>query len=232
MDSERKSAIVTGILFIVATASALVGDAILGSRLNAPDYLAAIFADRSRLVLSVFFKFIAAAASSGIAISLYPVLRKHGEGLALGSVCFRLVEGTFYLIAALGLLALVPLSQECAQAGAVLAPQFRIAGAVIKAACLWSGFSLAVLAFCLGASMYYFVLFRTRLVPRWLSLWGLLALATLLAMVILGMAEGSPQPSGAALALALPIAVQELVLGLRLIAKGFDAGQDRLRLQP
>jgi hypothetical protein len=222
MKPERKNAIVAGLLFIIATSSALIGDAILGARLSAPDYLAAIFADNSRLILSVIFKFIAAATSAGIAISLYPVLRRRSESLALGSVCFRLIEGVFYLIAALGLLALVPISQEYAGAGPALAPGFQVAGTLIQAVAQWSGFALAVLAFCLGASMYYFVFFRTRLVPRWLSLWGLLALASLLAMVLIGMFSGMPKPSGGTLVLALPIAAQEIVLGLWLIAKGFD----------
>ncbi len=227
MNSQRKSAVLTGLLFIAATSSALVGDGILGSRLNAPDYLTAISVDHSRLILSVIFKFIAAATSAGIAMSLYPVLRSRGEGLALGAVCFRLVEGVFYIIAALSLLALLPMSQEYAKAGAALAPQFQIAASVVKEVGLWSGFTLGVLAFCLGASMYYFVLLRSRLVPRWLSLWGLVALAMLLTMVLLGAFGGTPMPSGARLALAFPIFVQEIVLALWLIARGFDPSVDR-----
>jgi hypothetical protein len=225
---DRRRAIVTGLLFIAATSSALVGDGILGSRLSAPDYLTAISVDPSWLILSVIFKFIAAAASAGIAMSLYPVLRRHSEGFALGSVCFRLIEGLFYLIAALGLLSLVPLSQEYLKAGAAFAPQLQIMGAVIKAVGGWSGFVLAVLAFCLGASMYYCVFFRTRLVPRWLSAWGLIALAMLLTMVMLGMFAGEPRPSGMMLVMAFPIFAQEIVLALWLIAKGFNPIAEKL----
>jgi hypothetical protein len=222
MNSERRMAIVTGALFILATASSLVGNSIMGSSLDAPNFLAVVSANQSRLILSVIFKFTAAAASAGIAISLYPVLRKQNEGLALGSVCFRTIEGVFYLVAALGLLSLVPLSEEYVKAAPALAPQLQIIGAMMLAAGEWAGFALGVAAFCLGASMYYYALFRAKLVPRWLSAWGLGALAMLLTMVVLGMFGGKPKPSGAMLILAFPIFVQEMVLALWLIAKGFD----------
>jgi hypothetical protein len=218
----RKRAIITGTLFIVATASSLVSASILGSSLAAPDYLAKISAVQSRMILSVIFQFVAAATSAGIAMSLYPVLRKHNEGLALGAVGFRIIEGVFYLVAALGLLSLVSLSQEYVRVGAALASQFQIIGTMIMAVRKWAGFVLAVVAFCIGASMYYYVFFRTKLVPRWLSGWGLVALAILLTMVILVMFGG--EPSGMILVLALPIAVQEMVLAVWLIAKGFDPG--------
>jgi hypothetical protein len=153
-------------------------------------------------------------------MSLYPVLRKHNEGLALGSVGFRIVEGVFYLVAALGLLSLVSLSQESAKAGAALASAFQTTGGMLIAVRKWAGFVLGVVAFCLGAAMYYYVFFRTRLVPRWLSGWGLISLVMLLTMVVLIMFGG--EPSGTMLILAIPIALQEMVLAVWLIARGFN----------
>jgi hypothetical protein len=225
--NERKSAVITGVLFIIATAASLAGSGIMGSRLDAPDYLADLTNSQSRAVWSVIFQFIAAAGSAGIAMSLYPVLRKHGEGLALGSVGFRLVEGVFYLVSALGLLLLVSLSRDYVKAGAALASQYQAMGAMLMALRKWAGFVLGVIAFCVGASMYYYLLFRTRLVPRWLSLWGLVALAMLLTMVILVMF--GREPAGTMLVLALPIAVQEMVLALWLIIKGFNPRADKAR---
>jgi hypothetical protein len=220
--ADRKRAIGAGVLFILATGMGLVGDGILGDRLRDPDLLGAISADRSWLILAAFAKLFGAAASAGIAISLYPVLRRHAEGLALGSVCFRLIEGVFYLISSLCRLSLVPLAAEFAKAGSAFAGQARELGALTLAIGDWAGFGLAVIVFCIGASMYYYVFFKTRLVPRWLSLWGLLALAILLAMLILNMLEGTIKPSGIRLFLAMPIFAQEIALALRLIVKGFD----------
>jgi hypothetical protein len=225
--AERKSAIITGVLFIIATAASLVSSGVMGSRLDAPNYLAAISVSQSRAIVSVIFQFIAAAGSAGIAMSLYPILKKHDEALAIGSVGFRIIEGVFYLVAALGLLTLVSLSREYVKAGEALASQFQITGAMLMAVRKWSGFVLGVVAFCVGSSMYYLVFFRTKLVPRWLSLWGLVAVAMLLTMVALVMF--GREPSGMMLVLALPIAAQEMVLALWLIVKGFDPNADKPR---
>jgi hypothetical protein len=219
MNSERKRAIITGMLFILATASSLAGSGSIGSSLDGPDYLAKIYAAQQREILSVAFQIVAAAASAGIAMSLYPGLKRHSEGLALGAVGFRIIEGVFYLIAALGLLVLVSLSQDYVKLGVDQASQFRIMGRAMLALRRWAGFVLGVVAFCLGASLYYYVFFRTRIVPRWLSAWGLIAVAMLLTMAVLVMFGG--EPSGMMLVLALPIAAQEMVLALWLIVKGF-----------
>jgi hypothetical protein len=220
MNTNRKAAIIAGVLFIAATAAALLGSSFTQSILDAPDYLVKISANQSQVTLGVLFRFIAAATSAGIAISLYPILRKHNEGLALGSVGFRLIEAVFYTVAALGLLSLVSLSEQYVNAGAPAASDFQILGTLLLAACNWASFGFGVLSFCLGALMYYCVFFQSRLIPRWLSGWGLIAIALLLAMALFVMFGA--QPSGTTLLLAVPIAVQEMVLAVWLIVKGFN----------
>ncbi len=223
VNTNRRSARIVGALFIAATAVTLLGDILMGSAVGAPDYLVQIAAHKNPIVLGALLKIVAAAASSGIAIALYPVLRKHNEGLALGSVGFRLVEGVFYLVSALGLFSLLALGQEYAGAGPQAAPALQTLGTLIVTLRVWAGFVVGVIAFCLGAAMYYYVLYRARLIPRWLSAWGLAALALLFSMVLLvAFSEGPSAPSGMLLLLAIPIAVQEMVLAVWLIIKGFS----------
>jgi hypothetical protein len=220
MNANRKAAIIAGVLFIAATAASLVGSSFTQSILDAPDYLVKISANQSQVTLGVLFQFIAAVTSAGIAISLYPTLRRHNEGLALGSVSFRIIEGVFYIVGALGLLSLVSLSQEYVKAGAPAASDFQILGTLIQAGSHWASFGFAVISFCLGALMYYYVFFQSKLIPQWLSGWGLIAIALLLAMALFVMFGA--QPSGTTLLLAIPIAVQEMVLAVWLIVKGFN----------
>jgi hypothetical protein len=223
MNTNRKTAIVTGILFIIATAASLLGNVFTGSFLGAPDYLVQMAANKNLVVVGALLAFIAAAGSAGIAISLYPILRKHNEGLALGAVGFRLVEGVFYLISVLGLFSLLSLSQEYTGAGTQAAPAIQVLGASILSVRVWSGFVLGVIAFCLGAGMYYYVLYRSRLVPRWLSCWGLAGLALLFSMTMsIAFGEKIAGPSGMLMLLAVPIALQEMVLAVWLIVKGFN----------
>lgn len=224
MNSNKKIARTTGMLFIIATAAVLLGSGLTGSIVGAPDYLVQIAENKNMVVLGAILYFVAAAGSAGIAISLYPILRKYNEGLALGSVGFRLVEAVFYILSALGLLSLLSLSQEYAGAGPQAVPTFQVLGTSILAVRVWAGFVLAVFAFCLGAAMYYYIMYRFRLIPRWLSVWGLVALALVLSMALLiAFGERISGPSGMQVLLFLPILVQEIVLAIWLIVKGFNS---------
>jgi hypothetical protein len=223
MNPYRKNATIVGVLFIVATAASLLSNSLTGSIWGAPDYLVQIAANKNLVVLGGLLMFVAAAASAGIAISLYPVLRKHSEGLALGSVGFRLVEGVFYTVGTLGLLSLLSLGQEYASAGPQAAPTLPVLGTLILAVHNWAGFVVGVIFFCVGAAMYYYVMYRSRLIPRWLSAWGLAGLASLFTMTLLiAFGERISGPSGMQVLLALPIALQEMVLAVWLIVKGFN----------
>lgn len=224
MNSNKKIARITGILFIVATVASILGSIFTGSIVGAPDYLVQIAANKNLIIVGAFLAFVAAAGSAGIAISLYPVLRKYNEGLALGSVGFRLIEGVFYIVGILGLLSLLSLSQEYVGVGPQAASTFQTLGTLISAIRVWAGFVLGVIAFCLGAAMYYYVMYRARLVPRWLSVWGLTGLALLFSMVLLiSFGESTSGPSGMQVLLAIPLALQEMVLGVWLIVKGFNS---------
>jgi len=86
-----------------------------------------------------------------------------------------------------------------------------------------AGFIFAVIAFCLGALMYYAVFYRSKLIPRWLSVWGLIAIVLLLSAVFITLFDGDPYSiSGTLIWLALPIALQEMVLAVWLIVNGFN----------
>jgi hypothetical protein len=223
-DSNKKIAKITGVLFIIATAASLLSNSLIGSIVGAPDYLVQVAANKNTIVMGAIFSFIAAVGSAGIAISLCPVLRKYNESLAIGSVGFRLVEGVFYIVSALGLLSLLSLSQEYASAGTQAASTFQILGNLILEVRVWAGFVLGVIAFCIGGSLYYYIMYRSRLIPRWLSAWGLAGLALLFLMsMFLAFGERIAEPSGKLLLLAAPIAIQEMVFAVWLIVKGFNS---------
>ncbi len=220
MNEDRKTALFAGAFFIIATVASLLSTGFTDSILGVSDYLIKISANQNRVIVGALFQFISAATSAGIAISLYPVLRKHNVGLALGSVGFRLVEGVFYIIAALGLLSLLSLSQEYVKAGTPAASNFQILGTLIIAVRKWANFVFGVISFCLGALMYYYAFYQSKLIPRWLSVWGVIGIALLLSMALLIMF--GIEPSGTTLLLAIPIALQEMVLAVWLIVKGFN----------
>ena len=220
--ADRNIAFIAGTLFIVATAASLLGSNFTGSILHAPDYLDKISSNGNRMMLGALLSFLAAVASSGIAIALYPVLKKYNEGLALGAVGFRLMEGIFYTAGTICLLSVFTLSREFVNAGGQVT-SFQTLSHLLLTAHDLAGFVFGVIAFCLGALMYYAVFYRSKLIPRWLSVWGLVAILLLLSAAFFTIFDGEPfSISGKLIFLAFPIALQEMVLAGWLIVKGFN----------
>jgi Domain of unknown function (DUF4386) len=221
MNTYRRIAVVAGVAFLIATITQMVGVALVSPILGAPDYLVQISANESRVLVGALFQFVGGLACTGIALALYPVLRMHNHGLAMGSVGFRTVEGVFHGLIAVCWLLLVTLSREAAKAAAPGSSAYEVPGAVLMAGPDWLA-PLALQAFGLGALSYYWVFYRSRLVPRWLSAWGLVAITMVMVsglLVMLGLVESFSPPQ---LVLAFPILVQEMVLAVWLIARGFN----------
>jgi len=222
MNSYRKTAITVGILFIIATAINMLGKiAFIDPILNAPDYLGKLFANEKQVILGGLLIFFSAIACASIAIWLYPILKKHHEALALGSVVFRVMESMLYIIGVVGLLSLLTLSHEYAKAGASNASLFQVSGIALLAIKDWAG-ELSVVAFTVGAMMYYYVFYQSKLVPRWLSGWGFLAAVSSLAAVLLSISGQIAPFSTVFILLQIPIGLQEYTLAIWLIVKGFN----------
>src|SRR5258706_14921024 len=101
MNAHRNMARITGILFFAGTVTGLP-TSFTESIVNAPNYLTSISAHSTQVLIGALFAFIAAVVSGSIAISLYPVLKKYHEALALGAVGFRLIEAVFYIVNIIG----------------------------------------------------------------------------------------------------------------------------------
>jgi hypothetical protein len=221
MNTNRRIAVVAGVAFLTATLAQVAGVALASPILNAPDYLTRVSANESQVILGALFLFVGALACTGISLALYPVLRNHSHGLAIGAVGFRTIEGVLHSLIALCWLLLVSLSGEATNAGAPASSAYRVSGALLLAGPDWLA-PLALLAFGLGALCYYWVFYQARLIPRWLSTWGLVAIAMVMVsalLVMFGLLESFSTPQ---LLLAAPIGVQEMVLAVWLIAKGFN----------
>jgi len=221
MNSYRNNAISAGVLFIVATVVSILSLPLMGP-VNATNYLVDVSTNANQVATAALLLIIGGAAAPGIAISLYPVLRKYNEGLALGSVCFRVIEGVFYIAAPIGLLLLITLSQEFVKAGAPDSSYFQTLGVLVVAGFRWVGNVGATLAFSIGCLLYYIIFYRTKLVPRWLSGWGLVAgVLTMLSCLLVMFGLIAPF-STEQIVLAIPMLPQEMVLAVWLIVKGFN----------
>ena len=222
MKQNKKIAVTTGILFIIATVASIASLPFLAP-INASNYLASVSQNENQVITGIFLTLIAAFASASIAISLYPVLKKHSQSLALGAVGFRLIEAIFYIVGIIGIVLLLSLSQEFVNAGAPSSSYFQTLGVILLSGYHWVGNVAATLAFYLGAMMYYYIFYRTKLIPRWLSGWGLVAVTMGIVASMLVMFQLISPMSTVQVVLNLPIAVQEMVLAVWLIVKGFNS---------
>lgn len=210
-----------GVLLITAAVAGILSLPFSGI-VNEPDYLIKLTENKNRVIIGALFESIMAFACAGIAIWLYPVLKKHNEGLALGAVGFRIMEGVLFIVAAICLLSLLTLSQESVKAGASAASTFQTSGTLLLAVRFWASQVLAAIAFCLGALIYYYIFYQSKLIPRWLSGWGLIAITLHLAAVFLTMFALITPFSTIQVIMNLPIFFQETVMAVWLIVKGFN----------
>jgi hypothetical protein len=220
MKSYRGNAIAVGVLFILCSAAAILSIVPLGATVGAPVDFAKLAGSDNAVVMTALIEFVWVATGMGIAIALYPVLRLFNPTLALGSVFGRVVENVFILIGTLSLLALLTVSQQAA--GSAAPSSFQATGDALVAVREWAPGFVAGLAFFVGTFMYNYVMYRSRLVPRWLSGWGLVgAVLALVATLYIGFTQdfGFTTVNNV---LHIPIGLQEMVLAVWLIAKGFN----------
>jgi hypothetical protein len=221
MDTYRRSGIVTGILFIAADAAGFV--ALFAQRvINAPDYLTRIAANELTVLAGAFLVFIMGWADAGIGISMYPVLRRHNEGVALGAAAFRIIDGVFHCLGAVLILLLATLGREFIKAGPAALAQLQNLGTLLLEGHTQVVAVGALFAWCIGAYLYYALFYKTRLVPRWLAVWGLAGITLTAAASILVLFRQIAPMSTAQLLMNLPIAPQEIVLAVWLIVRGFN----------
>jgi hypothetical protein len=219
MNANKRTARIVGALFLTAMVTSLVGGVWLESMLSAPDYLTTVSASETQVIIGVLLELINCAAVVGIAVLLFPILKKLNEALALGYVGVRVVEAAILTVAVISPLVLITLSQEYVAAGASDASYFQTLGTLLIAARAHMAGLLVPVFFSLGALLLYCLLYQSKLVPRFISVWGLIGVASVFTWNLL---EAFGLSISAGMVFGLPIILNEIFLGFWLIVKGFD----------
>jgi hypothetical protein len=216
MNTSKTTARIVGILFITAMVTGMLRYGLLDPILDAPDYLINLPENENQVIIGVLSFYILGVALVGIAVVIYPILKMQNETLALGYVAARIVEGVLFIVAILAILTLWTLSQESVKAGAPDASYFQTLGESLLAVRHWAYNVLWPITLSLGGLMFYYLLYQSKLIPRWLSVWGLIG-APLFPVAWLSLFGSTI--SGPFL---LPLVVNEMVLAVWLIVKGFN----------
>jgi Domain of unknown function (DUF4386) len=208
MSADRKAAVWIGVLYIIGTVGMVLSVVVTNAVLSGPAYLAQVAAQPNQVAVGALLLLVAGLALAMVPVVFWPIGKRYNETLAMGYVVFRgALESVIYIVSVLCWLLLIALSKQ-PDAGP-LAGFVRTTETVI-----WD--QLIAIPFVLGALMFYFVLYQYRLVPRWLSTWALVGAALYIVA-----------PLGSMFGLSLgvfmaPLALQEMVMAVWLIAKGFS----------
>jgi hypothetical protein len=222
MNSNRKIAAIVGALFLISNITFLLGAmAFVEPILGAPDYLTLASVNRSQIILGVLLEIANGIAYIGIAVLMFPILKQRFESLALAYVGFRLIEFVMQVASDLSPLKLLTLSEEFVKAGAPDSAAFQALGILLLAERTWA-FEMVGLVFAVSALMFYTMLYRSTLIPRFIAIWGLVG-ATFVLVSFLANAFDLTLSPGLELILGLPMLLNELFLGLWLIVKGFNS---------
>ncbi len=220
MNSNRKTARIVGVLFIMATVAGVLSVVFSGPILEEPLNLINVSTNENQVITAGLLMLIMGFAVAGIGIMMYPIFKRHNESLALGFAGFRVIEGVLFIVSVVSLLSLLTLSQEFVKAGAPDASHFQTLGTLLQGENYWA-YHMGTISFGLAALIFYYLLYQTKLIPRWLSVWGLIGIPFWLAVSLLIM-FGLDSSSTISTLLYLPIALNEMVLAVWLIVKGFN----------
>lgn len=205
-----------GAFFLISNVVFILGAVVfIEPVLGAPDYLSLISASRPQMVLGVLLELTNAVAYLGIAVLMFPIFKRRFESMALAYFGFRIIEFIMQILSGLAPLSLLTLSDAFVGSGAAGTDTMQALGALLLAERFWA-FQMISIFLGLGALLFYTMLYQTRLIPRFISVWGLAGAVIVLANTLFDML-GFHLPN-----LGVVMLLNELFLGVWLIVKGFN----------
>ena len=220
MSSERKNAIIIGLLFILATAMGVISVGLFGSLIASENYLIKMSESANIVQISTFLILVMVFAIVAIAVVLYPILKRESETLAIGFLSARIIEGIIIAMSTIAWTAMSTLGAEFLLAGQPDGAYFQTLGALLQNASTLSFTFGAEIAFSISAIILNYIFMRAKIIPMFISVWGFIGGFLLL---ILGIMKIIGLPvSAVEIAFTAPIALNEMVLAIWLIVKGFN----------
>lgn len=221
MDVIRKKSISVGALLIL---SIVVGILSIDPVIDGMDNLESVSINSNAILIRAFMQFILGLIYASIPIILYTLLKKINSCLAIGFLVFRIITVGFIFIGWLSILLLLALSQEFVTSGSPELLYFKTLDNLLRSGRDLINHVAMPLTLSVGNLMFYSILYQSKIIPNWLSLWGLIAtiLSSVLASLLL-MFDVIGIINATYVSLAFPTALLEFVLATWLIVKGFDS---------
>jgi hypothetical protein len=216
-NTYRRTATVVGIVYILGFVVGIAGFGLFTSILSAPDHLSTVPASSMLLAFAAVLWLMAVIGDAAHGVLMFPVLKQHSERMAIGYLAFRIVDAVFIAVMVLFVLIQIPLASEYLKAAASDAPFLQALSAVFSQAQQYA-YQIGMSALGVSGLMLCYTLYRAKLLPGWLALWGLVGYAVILvgmlsAIMGSGLGDLSSYPGG----------LWEMFVGVWLIVKGFSS---------
>jgi len=216
-NTYRKTATVVGIVYILGFVVGITGFGLFTSILGAPDHLSTVSANSMLLGFAAVLWLMAVIGDAAHGVLMFPILKQHSERMAIGYLAFRIVDAVFIAVMVLFVLIQIPLGSEYLKAAASNTPFLQALSAVFSQGQQYA-YQIGMSALGVSGLMLCYTLYRAKLVPGWLAIWGLVGYATILvgmlsAIMGSGLGDLSSYLGG----------LWEVAIGVWLIVKGFNS---------
>ncbi len=221
MTPMRKTALIAGVAYIATFVFSIpVKFGLWTSVLDNPDFILGAGNDAG-VPWGALFEVLTALGGVVSAVALFSVARRYSERAALGFVTTRVLEATMIFVGVLSILAVYTLRQDVAgtagaDTGALLTARHGLVAIHDWTFLIGPGAMAGLNALLIGS-----VIYRSRLLPRWIPTLGLVGAPLLLGSCIATLFGAWEQISGPAMVLVLPVAVWEFSFGVYMAVKGF-----------
>jgi hypothetical protein len=219
MDSMRKTALVAGIFYLITFIS-IPTLALYGPVKNHRDWILSS-GSHTGVLVGGFLEVIVALAGIGTAVTLYPVVKRQNEGVALGFVTARVLEAAMIFTGVVSLLSLLTLRQDLGGTAGANAAALVTTGASHVAVYNWTFLLSQTLMPGINALLLGSLMYRSRLVPRIIPVMGLIGGPLLIIAVFATLLGQHSSVGGLAALPVIPVAAWEFSLGVWLVVKGF-----------
>ncbi len=217
MNSNNKISKIAGTLIILGIISGILS---IVSSVESDNFLNEVYPNKNRVLIGGIFQFLLVPIYIGFSLVLYPVLKKYNKTLSIGFVGFRIMAGVFQLLGIILLPIFILLSQKfLAQTNTDLM-LYETIGEILKLFRDLTNHLGVILATGLGNLLLYYILFKGKLIPVWLSIWGIIGNALIMIASFLLLFELIEVISTEYGIMTIPLVLQEVVLAIWLIAKG------------
>ena len=217
VNKYRTTATVVGVVYLLGFVVGLVGMGLFTSILSGPDYLSTVSAKSTLLGFGAVLWLMAVIGDAAHGVLMFPLLKQHSERMAIGYLAFRIVDATFVAIMVLFVLIQIPLGSEYLKATA-FDTSFLQSLSTLFAQAQQYAYQIGMSALGVSGLMLCYTLYKAKLVPGWLAIWGLVGYAT----ILIGMLSAI-MGSGLGDLSSLPGGLWEMFAGVWLIVKGFSS---------